>query len=61
MTALCQATQDKGSQLMVYEAGAIGYQLFRFDEQLMQRTVHWFKVKLNQGNDAQLDGKENER
>ena len=46
---------------MVYEAGAIGYQLFRFDEQLMQRTVHWFKVKLNQGNDAQLDGKENER
>jgi hypothetical protein len=48
MTALYQATQDKGSELMVYEGGAIGYQLFRLDEQLMQRIVHWLKVKLKQ-------------
>jgi dienelactone hydrolase len=39
-------TKEKGSELMVYDGGAIGYQLFKLDEQLLPRVVRWVKEKL---------------
>ncbi|HET9532335.1 MAG TPA: alpha/beta hydrolase [Blastocatellia bacterium] len=39
-------TRDKGSELIVMDGGAIGYQLFELDETLLARVVGWMKDKL---------------
>lgn len=39
-------TKDKGSELITYPGGAIGYQLFKLDDNLLPRIVNWMKEKL---------------
>jgi hypothetical protein len=34
--------------MLVYDGGAIGYQLFKLDEDLLPRIVRWMKEKLSQ-------------
>src|SRR5262249_45255837 len=41
MTELYNLTKDKGSELMIYDGGAIGYQLFDLDSDLLPRIVKW--------------------
>lgn len=41
MMDLYELTKDKGSQIIVYDGGAVGYQLFEVDKELEQRIVHW--------------------
>ncbi len=41
-------TKDKGSELVVYDGGAIGYQLFKLDKNLSPRLVRWMEEKLKQ-------------
>ena len=40
-------TKDRGSQLMEYEGGAVGYQIFEIDGGLQQLIVKWLKPQLN--------------
>ena len=44
---LYELTRDRGSELVVYDGGALGYQLFEVDETLEQRIVDWTKGKLS--------------
>jgi hypothetical protein len=46
MTELYSVTKDSGSELKVYDGGAIGYQLLEMDEGLSDRIVSWMKAKL---------------
>jgi len=48
LTDMYQLTKDKGSELVVYDGGAIGYQLFKLDKNLMPRVVRWMREKLSQ-------------
>ena len=48
MTELYDLTKDKGSELIVYDGGAIGYQLMELDDRLLPRIVRWMKDKLGQ-------------
>jgi dienelactone hydrolase len=48
LTEMHQLTRDKGSELIVYDGGAIGYQLFKLDKNLMPRVVRWMQEKLSQ-------------
>jgi dienelactone hydrolase len=48
LTEMYTLTKDKGSELMTFSGGAIGYQLFKLDENLLPRVVRWMKEKLNQ-------------
>ncbi len=48
MADLHELTQARGSEIMIYDGGAIGYQLFEFDEGLEQRIVDWVAEKLSQ-------------
>jgi dienelactone hydrolase len=48
MIEMYKLTKEGGSELIVYDGGAIGYQLFKLDENLIPRIVHWMKEKLNQ-------------
>lgn len=40
-------TKDRGSQLLEYEGGAVGYQIFEIDESLQPLIVRWLKPQLN--------------
>lgn len=46
LTELYNLTKGYGSELIVYEGGAIGYQLFKLDADLLPRVVRWMKEKL---------------
>ena len=46
MADLYEITQERGSEIMIYDGGAIGYQLFEFDEGLEQRIVDWVADQL---------------
>jgi dienelactone hydrolase len=46
MTDLFEITEERGSEIILYEGGAIGYQLFEFDEGLEKRIVDWVAEKL---------------
>jgi dienelactone hydrolase len=48
LTEIYQLTREKGSELVVYDGGAIGYQLFKLDKDLLPRVVRWMKEKLSQ-------------
>jgi dienelactone hydrolase len=48
LTEMYTVTKGHGSELVVYEGGAIGYQLFKLDEDLMPRLVRWMNEKLNE-------------
>ncbi|MCS6805205.1 MAG: alpha/beta fold hydrolase [Acidobacteriota bacterium] len=43
MLDLYELMKDKRSQIIVYDGGAVGYQLFEVDKELEQRIVHWVK------------------
>jgi len=43
---LYELTREKGSEVIIYDGGAIGYQLFEVDEGLEHRIVSWIKAKL---------------
>ena len=47
MTEMYKLTKEGGSELVIYQGGAIGYQLFKLDENLIPRIVNWMKEKLN--------------
>jgi dienelactone hydrolase len=40
-------TKDRGSQLLEYEGGAVGYQIFEIDDGLQPLIVRWLKPQLN--------------
>ncbi len=48
LTQLYGLGRNTGSELVVYDGGAIGYQLFELDESLQPRVVRWMKEKLSQ-------------
>ena len=43
---LYDLTKDKGSEVWIYDGGAIGYQLFETDEGLEERIVKWVESRL---------------
>jgi len=47
LTELYNLTKESGSELLVYDGGAIGCQLFKLDENLLPRVVRWMKEKLS--------------
>ncbi len=48
MTVIYEMTKDKGSELVIYDGGAVGYQLFEQDEHLIARIVAWMENRLKQ-------------
>lgn len=48
LTEIHQSTRDRGSELITYDGGAIGYQLFKLDKNLLPRVVRWMREKLHQ-------------
>lgn len=46
LVEITNLTRAGGSELLKYDGSAIGYQLFKFDKNLMPRVVHWMKEKL---------------
>ena len=48
LTEMYNLTKDKGSELLIFDGGAIGYQLFKLEDDLLARVVRWMKEKLNQ-------------
>lgn len=46
LVEITNLTRDGGSQLLIYNGGAIGYQLFKIDKKLMRQVVQWMKEKL---------------
>lgn len=46
LTAMYDLTREKGSQIVVYDGGAIGYQLFDLDHRLIARLVEWMRQHL---------------
>ncbi|CAN5742532.1 hypothetical protein BH18ACI4_BH18ACI4_03290 [soil metagenome] len=48
LTEMYTITKGKGSELVIFPGGAIGYQLFALQEDLLPRVVRWMKDKLNQ-------------
>lgn len=46
MVDLYHLTKDRGSELILYDGGALGYQLFEVDHGLEQRIVHWVEDRL---------------
>jgi dienelactone hydrolase len=47
MRALYEATPGKLARLIIYEGGAIGYQLFELDDKLEPAIVEWLKEGLS--------------
>ncbi len=47
LTEIAQLTKDQGSELLIYDGGAIGYQLFKLDKNLAPRVVRWMQEKLS--------------
>ena len=48
LTEIYNKTKDKGSELVVYRGGAIGYQLLKLEDDLLPRVVRWLQEKLNE-------------
>jgi len=48
MRALYEATPDKLTRLLMYDGGAIGYQLFELDPKLEPLVVEWLKAGVAQ-------------
>ena len=46
MADLYELTKDRGSEIKVYDGGALGYQLFDVDEGLEPYIVNWVKNRL---------------
>lgn len=46
MVDLYHLTKDRGSELIMYDGGALGYQLFEVDPGLEPRIVNWVKDRL---------------
>jgi cephalosporin-C deacetylase-like acetyl esterase len=46
MMDLYELTSARGSELIIYDGGALGYQLFEWDEGLEQRIVNWVRRRL---------------
>ncbi len=46
MRGLYEATPSKLARLLVYDGGAIGYQLFELDSRLEPSVVEWLKAGL---------------
>jgi dienelactone hydrolase len=46
MADLCELTAAQGSEMITYDGGAMGYQLFEFDKELEPRIVNWVKKRL---------------
>ena len=46
MRGLYEATADKLARLLVFEGGAIGYQLFELDEKFEPAIVQWLQESL---------------
>jgi cephalosporin-C deacetylase-like acetyl esterase len=53
MADVCELTRERGSEIIIYDGGALGYQLFEVDESLEQRIVGWVKDKLVRVRDPQ--------
>jgi cephalosporin-C deacetylase-like acetyl esterase len=49
MSDLYQLTRTRGSEIIIYDGGALGYQLFEVDEGLEQRIVDWVKACISYG------------
>jgi hypothetical protein len=47
MRELYQATPDKLTRFLVFEGGAIGYQLFELDDKFQPAIVEWLKEALS--------------
>ncbi|HWP43413.1 MAG TPA: alpha/beta hydrolase [Blastocatellia bacterium] len=47
MAAAYSATKNRGSRLMVYNGGMLGYDLFEADESLQPALAHWMKEQLS--------------
>jgi dienelactone hydrolase len=56
MADLYELTRDRGSELILYDGGALGYQLFEVDESLEKRIVDWVKQRLADRAEAQATG-----
>ncbi len=41
MEDLCELTRDRGSEMILYDGGVLGYKLFDFDEALEPRIAGW--------------------
>jgi dipeptidyl aminopeptidase/acylaminoacyl peptidase len=46
MIDLHKLTKDRGSEIIIYDGGALGYQLFEIDKELEQKIVNWVKKRL---------------
>jgi dienelactone hydrolase len=46
MADLYELTRSKGSELIIYDGGALGYQLFEVDETLERKIVDWVRQRL---------------
>ncbi len=46
MADLYELTKDRGSEIIIYDGGALGYQLFEVDEGLQPRIVQWVKDRV---------------
>jgi hypothetical protein len=46
MADLYQVTRERGSEILIYDGGALGYQLFEVDPGLEQRIVDWVNARL---------------
>jgi dienelactone hydrolase len=56
MADLYELTRSKGSELILYDGGALGYQLFEVDETLERRIVDWVGRRLAERAEAQATG-----
>lgn len=56
MSDLYELTRNKGSELILYDGGALGYQLFEVDETLERRIVDWVRQRLADRVEAQATG-----
>ncbi len=48
MIDLHELTADRGSEILLYDGGALGYQLFEWDRGLEQKIVDWVKQRLKE-------------
>lgn len=53
MVDLYDLTKDKGSELILYDGGALGYQLFEVDHGLEKKIVNWVTDRLAEREGAQ--------
>ncbi|CAN5774221.1 hypothetical protein BH18ACI4_BH18ACI4_00490 [soil metagenome] len=56
MADLQELTRDRGSEIITYDGGAVGYQLFEFDKGLEQRIVSWVAERLSERQGVQAAG-----